>query len=34
MNPEDYLDTVYYLEGAVGPDAELWCDDTKVKYNE
>jgi hypothetical protein len=24
MNSDDYLNTVYYLDGAKGPDADLW----------
>lgn len=30
MNTEDYLDTVYYIDGARGKDATLWNDETKV----
>jgi hypothetical protein len=24
MNVKDYLDTVYYIDGAAGEDADLW----------
>jgi hypothetical protein len=42
MNTEDYLNTVYYLNKdkdtekaiAVGADASLWEDDTKVRLPE
>lgn len=31
MNTEDYLNTVYYMDGAKGSDAVLWNDPTKVQ---
>ena len=34
MNSAEYLNNTYYLDGAIGPDAELWNDETKVKSEE
>lgn len=34
MDPSDYLNTVYYPNGAIGPDAELWNDTSEVEVSE
>ena len=32
MDADDFSDTVYSLEGAKGPDAEIWKDTSKVEF--